>query len=98
MTKIVANLDGLFGKGLYFSENSSKSDEYVVPDEQGLCYMFVCRVLLGRPFITANTMTRATRPPANPHSVVPNKDFDSVLAECQATAGDSEDQVCVSVP
>ena len=29
----VASDSGLFGSGIYFSENSSKSDEYVVPGD-----------------------------------------------------------------
>ena len=39
---------GLYGAGLYFAENSSKADEYMVPDEEGNCYLLVCRVLLGK--------------------------------------------------
>jgi len=40
--------DGLFGAGLYFAENSSKSDEYVKPSKEGLFPIILCRVALGR--------------------------------------------------
>ena len=41
---------GLYGVGLYFAENSSKSDEYMSPArEDGLCDLLLCRVLLGTP-------------------------------------------------
>jgi len=40
-----------YGRGVYLSECSSKSDEYCVPDEDGEhsghCAMFLCRVALG---------------------------------------------------
>jgi len=39
---------GLFGAGLYFAENSSKSDEYVKPDSSNHYPMIVARVTLGR--------------------------------------------------
>ncbi|CAJ1442118.1 unnamed protein product [Effrenium voratum] len=39
---------GLFGAGLYFAENSSKSDEYVKGDAKGWYPMILCRVALGR--------------------------------------------------
>lgn len=41
---------GLFGHGLYFAENASKSDEYTRPDSNGRHVMFLSRVLLGRLF------------------------------------------------
>jgi hypothetical protein len=37
----VSSLGGLFGAGCYFSENSSKSDQYVPPGDKH--YMFLCR-------------------------------------------------------
>lgn len=41
----------LYGPGLYFAENSSKSDEYASEDRggeyAGLCAMLLCRVVLG---------------------------------------------------
>lgn len=46
---------GLFGAGLYFAENSSKSDEYVKGDAKGWYPMILCRVTLGRIYYCANT-------------------------------------------
>lgn len=42
---------GLFGHGLYFAENASKSDEYTGEPTDGLHLMFLSRVVLGRPYI-----------------------------------------------
>lgn len=39
---------GLFGRGIYFGENSSKSDEYCIADKNGTFYMLLVRVILGR--------------------------------------------------
>lgn len=41
---------GLFGHGVYLAENASKSDEYAEPSD-GLCRMFLCRVVLGTPYV-----------------------------------------------
>jgi hypothetical protein len=59
----VANDHGLFGAGVYFAENSSKSDGYVKPDEKGYCNMFLTRVCLGAPFISNNQLSGLRRPP-----------------------------------
>jgi len=57
----VGNLGGAFGGGAYFAENSSKSDQYVPPgDEQ---YMLLCRVVLGRPFVTPKLHRQLRRTP-----------------------------------
>jgi len=38
----------LYGRGIYFAESSSKSDEYAEEDERKWNPMLVCRVTLGR--------------------------------------------------
>jgi len=38
----------LYGKGIYLAECASKADEYAEPDEEGFCYMLLCRTTLGR--------------------------------------------------
>lgn len=55
--------NGLFGHGIYFAENSSKSDEYITADPQGLCYIFLSRVTLGNPFISTSMHKDIKRPP-----------------------------------
>lgn len=46
----------LYGKGVYFGENSSKSDEYATEEAEGiysgLCAMLLCRVTCGRMYYT----------------------------------------------
>ena len=78
----VANLGGLFGAGVYFAENSSKSDEYCTPDSSGSCYMFLSRVMLGTPFLAEQPMSQLRRPP-NLHGS--NRLCDSVIGVTKAT-------------
>mmetsp|Transcript_84605 Transcript_84605/g.237947 ORF Transcript_84605/g.237947 Transcript_84605/m.237947 type:complete len:588 (+) Transcript_84605:1-1764(+) len=44
------NAGTLYGRGVYFAENASKSDEYTRPDTHNLRYMLLCRTLLGRAY------------------------------------------------
>eukprot|EP00746_Dinoflagellata_sp_MGD_P022259 gnl/MRDRNA2_/MRDRNA2_15205_c0_seq1.p1 gnl/MRDRNA2_/MRDRNA2_15205_c0~~gnl/MRDRNA2_/MRDRNA2_15205_c0_seq1.p1 ORF type:complete len:501 (+),score=103.78 gnl/MRDRNA2_/MRDRNA2_15205_c0_seq1:587-2089(+) len=44
---------GLYGGGLYFAENATKSDEYCA-EEDGLCTMLVCRVCMGDAYVLAD--------------------------------------------
>eukprot|EP00913_Durusdinium_trenchii_P035116 g32850.t1 len=43
-----SNAGTLYGRGVYFSESTGKSDEYATEDSRGWCCMLVCRVTLGR--------------------------------------------------
>merc|ERR1719221_1733779 len=47
-----SNAGSLYGRGIYLSENSSKSDEYSRPDSRGLCTALLCRAVLGRALYT----------------------------------------------
>ena len=80
----VANLAGLFGAGVYFAENSSKSDEYCTPDKTGSCFMFLCRVMLGTPFLAEQPMRQLRRPPNLPGSN-PSQLCDCVIGVTAAT-------------
>merc|ERR1719183_894060 len=42
------NAGTLYGRGVYFAESATKSDEYAKQDERGLYPMLICRVTLGR--------------------------------------------------
>jgi len=85
----VGSLGGLFGAGCYFAENSSKSDEYVPPGAKQ--YMFLCRVVVGSPFVTPRSHNNLRRPPSvTGHfdgTWPPSDDdrFDSLLATTKAT-------------
>lgn len=85
----VGSLGGLFGAGCYFAENSSKSDEYVPPGAKQ--YMFLCRVVVGSPFVTPRSHNNLRRPPSiTGHfddTWPPSNDdrFDSLLATTKAT-------------
>ena len=74
--------------GVYFAENSSKSDEYCPPGPTQ--FMFLCRVALGNPHVTLQPHRDLRRPPCvNGHiDFVPNppcnhERCDSVLAPSQ---------------
>jgi hypothetical protein len=43
-----SNAGTLYGRGIYFAENSTKSDEYTRPEPDGTRYLLVCRATLGR--------------------------------------------------
>jgi cysteine-rich repeat protein len=78
---------GMFGTGVYFAENSSKADEYARPGPDGVCTMFIARVVLGDPFV-ALTALPLRRPPCimgHAGQACAHRRFDSVLAETTAT-------------
>ncbi|CAG5098084.1 Oidioi.mRNA.OKI2018_I69.XSR.g15365.t1.cds [Oikopleura dioica] len=78
-----AYIGGMFGAGIYFAENSSKSNQYVWGIGGGTgchehrdksCYvckrqMLLCRVTLGKSFLQTNAQKLAHAPPGH-HSVV----------------------------
>jgi len=83
----IAKDKGIFGAGIYFAENISKSDEYITPDHDGLCKVFLSRVCLGTPFVTLEPLQSIRRPPCREGDNVPchHERADSVLAECRRT-------------
>ena len=44
------NAEPMFGPGIYLAERSNKADEYAHdgPNLDGICYLIVCRAILGR--------------------------------------------------
>lgn len=78
-----AYIGGMFGAGIYFAENSSKSNQYVYGTCGGtgcplhkdrscyLCHrqMLLCRVTLGKSFLQFSAMKMAHAPPGH-HSVI----------------------------
>ena len=43
------NKASAYGKGTYFAKNASYSNSYMVPNAQGISFMFLCDVLMGKP-------------------------------------------------
>lgn len=43
------NKTSAYGKGTYFARNASYSNSYMVPNAQGISFMFLCDVLMGKP-------------------------------------------------
>jgi len=86
----IANDAGMFGAGIYFAENSSKSDEYVTPDPNDLCYFFLSRICLGYCYSTKKVLQKLRRPPCIEGHIdnCLHKRADSVLAECKRTGQD----------
>ncbi|CAL8318004.1 unnamed protein product [Lota lota] len=78
-----AYIGGMFGAGIYFAENSSKSNQYVYGIGGGTgcpahkdrsCYvchrqMLLCRVTLGKSFLQFSALKMAHAPPGH-HSVI----------------------------
>ncbi|CAF3884191.1 unnamed protein product, partial [Adineta steineri] len=78
-----ASIAGMFGAGIYFAENSSKSNQYIygigggngcLVHKDKSCYicsrqMLLCRVCLGRSFLQFSASKLAHAPPGH-HSVI----------------------------
>ena len=85
----ICGLTGLYGAGNYFAESSSKSDQYVPPGTKH--FMFLCRVVLGTPFVTGEQYPSdmgIRRPPCvdghfDAVCVCDHARCDSLLANCQ---------------
>jgi hypothetical protein len=61
----------MFGSGLYFATNSSKSDLYTKPDGGGLRCLLVVRVCLGEPHRASDSCSNMKRPPERPDACGP---------------------------
>ena len=89
MDERICSLDGIFGAGIYFAENSSKADEYV-PVGPKQC-MFLCRVALGKAHEALRSLEKIRRPPCvrghidwnHGHSPCNHDRCDSVIAPSQ---------------
>ncbi|EFC41845.1 predicted protein [Naegleria gruberi] len=76
----VANLNGLFGAGIYFAEYCSKSDQYCTPDHSNEFTLLLCRVVMGRQIhFTKQVMNNQRRPPEISGSN--NRVYDSVIGQ-----------------
>uniref|UniRef100_A0A8C1T828 Poly [ADP-ribose] polymerase n=1 Tax=Cyprinus carpio TaxID=7962 RepID=A0A8C1T828_CYPCA len=97
-----AYIGGMFGAGIYFAENSSKSNQYVYGIGGGTgcplhkdrsCYMcqrhlLFCRVTLGKSFLQFSAMKMAHSPPGH-HSVTGRPSVNGLaLAEYVIYRGD----------
>merc|ERR1711881_664917 len=55
----------MYGRGAYFTECSSKADEYARDEEngyyKGIFAVLICRVVLGEPYITEDRDTEAAQ-------------------------------------
>jgi len=82
-----SNPDGLFGQGLYFAESSSKSDEYVKDEEdgiyQGLYATLLCRVHMGK----INYDAQLKPDPKQLMAPVKRKECHSVLGDREKVRG-----------
>lgn len=99
--KLSGLYSNLFGAGIYFAEYASKSDQYMVPDSKGNCFIFLCRVLMGSPyiikkFVHSKQPIRRIQDIPEVSSKIKNKDLkgppDSLLAECRRSpnCGDAD--------
>lgn len=66
----VCNLNGMFGAGLYFAQESCKSGQYAEKGPDNSHWFFLCRVILGRWYEPLSTMQHARKAPDGFDSVV----------------------------
>ena len=74
----------LFGSGTYLAANSSKSDIYTEPNDEGERCVLVVRACLGEAFKATDQMSNLTRPPERPDGRGP---LNSVVALTTAEGG-----------
>eukprot|EP00931_Biecheleriopsis_adriatica_P050946 TRINITY_DN29511_c0_g1_i1.p1 TRINITY_DN29511_c0_g1~~TRINITY_DN29511_c0_g1_i1.p1 ORF type:complete len:1153 (-),score=221.36 TRINITY_DN29511_c0_g1_i1:98-3556(-) len=72
----------LYGKGIYLAECTSKADEYSEEDEDGYCYMLICRAVLGK--INHNT---DVRPKKDILETTKSQGYNSLLGDRWAAVG-----------
>jgi len=71
-----------YGRGAYFAERSTKSDEYAQPDAEGRCTMLLCRVCLGEVYRLQEFDTHGER-----HVLESKGQYNSLLGDGEARAG-----------
>lgn len=72
----------MYGKGIYLAECTSKADEYSEEDDEGYCYMLLCRCLLGK----VNHCIE-TRPRKDILESTKSRGFDSLLGDRWTAVG-----------
>ena len=83
-----ASMDGMYGAGNYFADNSSKSHQYSRgTNEHGHHCMFLCRVAMGTPYLTERLHNGERRPPPNPTRQGQVYMYDSIFAETRVAPG-----------
>jgi hypothetical protein len=75
---------GLYGKGIYLADASSKSHQYArQTNADGHHCILSCRVTMGDPYMTPGALQGHRRPPNNP--ATPGLPYDSVFAQEDVT-------------
>ena len=76
---------GLYGKGIYFADASTKANQYARrgANSDGHRCILSCRVAMGDPYLTPDTLAGNRRPPNNP--ATPGLPYDSVFAKEEST-------------
>ena len=88
----VANLQGLYGAGSYFANQSCKAAQYAKKDGGGLKTLIVARITLGDPHYATGGMSLARRPPERDtrQGWRPGLLYDSVVANSGGSQGHRE--------
>lgn len=66
----------MYGRAVYLAECSSKADEYAEEDEEGYCWMLLCRAVLGRVLIN-----REVKPSPDLPEICRLEGYDSVCGD-----------------
>lgn len=72
----------MYGKGVYFAECTTKADEYSVEDEDGYCWMLLCRVALGKTMVC-----KEKTPPPDILEQCKRGSYDSLIGDRWAAVG-----------
>lgn len=70
------NKTSAYGMGTYFAKNASYSNSYMVPNSEGISFMFLCDVLMGKPCMGKSNLSIDTN---LYHSAVDNFQSPSIL-------------------
>lgn len=77
------NKASAYGKGTYFAKNASYSNSYMLSNNQGISFMFLCDVLMGKPCMGTSNLQIETD---LYHSAVDNFQTPTILVSPLADA------------
>lgn len=70
------NRTSAYGKGTYFAKNASYSNSYMHPNKDGISFMFLCDVVMGKPCLGRSNLEIETN---MYHSAVDNFNAPTIL-------------------
>lgn len=81
----------MFGHAIYLADDSSKSDIYAKPNEEGECCVLLVRTVLGEPYFALRENRTLLGPPLKCDCVVGLRDDEGVPIGCKGDDDDEEE-------